>query len=347
MSHIFISYQRADVEFAKTLKGELDLAGYTSWIDAESLRAGESWRKAIDSALREAGAVILIMTPNAKKSEYVTYEWAFALGADKRVIPILLQPTELHPRLEDLQYVDFSQGDNWTKLLDELQKHVSQNIPALLRNAKAELDSVNPADRMNAIEVLKQRVDIETSNLLAIALDHPALDVANEAALELARRKDTRATSFLIRSLASSEAQIRDEAIQALGLLQDPEAIPALVAVVDELAESLHVYPSSQQEAITSLGQIGKPAVPALLAILQNASLGQIHKNVIKALGEIGDPSAIQELAARLITKRDYFEVLVGADQSDDAAQALQNIGTPEALAAVEEWRKQQGDAQS
>jgi hypothetical protein len=46
--------------------------------------------------------VILIATPNAMKSIYVSYEWSFALGVGVRVIPVILKQTDLHPRLMTL-----------------------------------------------------------------------------------------------------------------------------------------------------------------------------------------------------------------------------------------------------
>lgn len=48
------------------------------------------------------------MSPEARASEYVTYEWAFAWGCSKKIIPLMLRETSLHPRLATLQYLDFS-----------------------------------------------------------------------------------------------------------------------------------------------------------------------------------------------------------------------------------------------
>ena len=64
------------------------------------------------------------MTPAAKASEYVTYEWAFAWGAGIKVIPILLKETELHPRLETLQNLDFTNRNArpWDALIELLHE---------------------------------------------------------------------------------------------------------------------------------------------------------------------------------------------------------------------------------
>jgi TIR domain len=77
----------------------------------------------IDLAIKNACALVAIMTPEAKSSEYVTYEWAFAWGAGIRVIPVILRQTLLHPRLEALQYLDFTNTNPrpWARLLDEVR----------------------------------------------------------------------------------------------------------------------------------------------------------------------------------------------------------------------------------
>ena len=78
---VFISYQHEDAEFAENLMHRIKDAGFDSWVDSEDLRAGEEWQVSIDQAIKNAFALIVIMTPDAQASEYVTYEWSFAWGA--------------------------------------------------------------------------------------------------------------------------------------------------------------------------------------------------------------------------------------------------------------------------
>src|SRR4051812_48978118 len=66
------------------------------------------------------------MSPDAFESKYVTYEWAFALGIGIKVVPLMLEQTKLHPRLDTLQYIPFddhfSLDQAWGKLLAELKQ---------------------------------------------------------------------------------------------------------------------------------------------------------------------------------------------------------------------------------
>lgn len=89
MSHLFISYARQDSEFANQVKDILESKQVKVWIDTDRLQVGIDWRGTIDTAIDEAFAVIVIMSPDANTSNYVTYEWSYAWGAKKTIIPIL------------------------------------------------------------------------------------------------------------------------------------------------------------------------------------------------------------------------------------------------------------------
>lgn len=105
---VFISHDHDDADFAELLKLQLEKNGIESWLDTERLKIGQDWREEIDDGIANSLAVIAIMTPEARKSEYVTYEWAFAWGKGIKIFPIMLKQTPLHPRLESLQYLDFT-----------------------------------------------------------------------------------------------------------------------------------------------------------------------------------------------------------------------------------------------
>src|SRR5215470_6466789 len=122
MQHIFISFKHEDLDFAENVIARVEKEGYTTWADFK-IGAGEEWRNSIDLSIRSAFALIVIMTPEAKASEYVTYEWAFAWGVGIRVIPIMLRETDLHPRLEALQYLNFTNAKSrpWDRLFEEVR----------------------------------------------------------------------------------------------------------------------------------------------------------------------------------------------------------------------------------
>ena len=119
----FISHAKEDGDFAENLKGRLREVDLDGWIDIDVLEAGVDWRKEIDDAILESLALILVLSPDSKASEYVTYEWAFALGSGLRIVPLMLRDTSIHPRLEIFQYLDFTnrRARPWNRLFALLQ----------------------------------------------------------------------------------------------------------------------------------------------------------------------------------------------------------------------------------
>lgn len=134
MGHIFVSYNHhGDGDFADVLRGRLEREGFTVWMDDE-LKAGEDWRVNIDQAIRDAFVLVVIMSPEAKASEYVTYEWAFAWGAGMKIIPVLAKPVQLHPRLEALHYLDFTNRPfrPWDKLIQLIQDKAEESSDIII-----------------------------------------------------------------------------------------------------------------------------------------------------------------------------------------------------------------------
>lgn len=120
---VFISHSHDDSDFAELLTLQLERNGVKCWMDAEKLKIGQDWRQDIDDAINNCVALIVIMTPEARKSEYVTYEWSYAWGKGKNIFPIMLKQTNLHPRLESLQYLDFTNRAtrSWEKIIESLK----------------------------------------------------------------------------------------------------------------------------------------------------------------------------------------------------------------------------------
>ena len=110
MKHIFVSYAHEDKQFAQQLNRRLRASHLIPWQDRSNLLGGDNYQAAIDKALRTAEALVVVMSPHATKSQYVIYEWAFALGAGVPLIPVLETATIPHPRLSTIQYIDFTTG---------------------------------------------------------------------------------------------------------------------------------------------------------------------------------------------------------------------------------------------
>lgn len=130
MPQVFISYSAKDIDFAQLCMAKLEAENIDTWIDHGSIHGGELWRESIDEGIQSSEAVIVIISPNSYESPYVTYEWAFALGLGVKIIPILLNETESHPRLSTIHHFNFTNALSrpWGEFIEEVKR--ASNIVA-------------------------------------------------------------------------------------------------------------------------------------------------------------------------------------------------------------------------
>ena len=106
----FVSYSRADSEFALKLASDLRANGASIWLDQLDIAAGARWDSAIEDALRRSARVIVLLSPKAVASQNVLDEVSFALDEGKTIVPVLVETCTVPMRLRRLQYVDFTPG---------------------------------------------------------------------------------------------------------------------------------------------------------------------------------------------------------------------------------------------
>lgn len=275
MHHVFLSYSRADGDFAEVVRTRLGEAGFGCWLDRSEIQAGEAWCEEIDDAIRAASAVVLILTSSARASEFVSYEWAFALGAGTPLVPLMLQPTPLPPRLSTLHHLDFTRREArpWTDLIERVRvltadrraptAMVSTRAPAIVREAAATLDDPDPAKATQGVARLARIQLPEAEAALVAAMNHPVAEVRVAAAGEMARRGDPRAVPGLLEGnglmgwhhelarrvrpigvaaiaglrlgLGASEAWQRRDVLWALAGIGDASVIPDLAKLVGDV----------------------------------------------------------------------------------------------------------------
>jgi hypothetical protein len=104
----FISYSRANKDFATRLAKGLRSAGYPIWFDLMDIPTGARWDDTVEKALRECSIFMIILTPASIASENVKDEIGYAIDHGKRILPVLLESCEVPLRLRRFQYVDFT-----------------------------------------------------------------------------------------------------------------------------------------------------------------------------------------------------------------------------------------------
>ncbi len=90
--------------------------GFKVWVDNEKLIPGTpAWEESIEIAIKNAFAVIVILSPDSKGSEWVRREITYADEFHKRVFPVLVKGAEdvsLPLRLITRQYVDLRKDED-------------------------------------------------------------------------------------------------------------------------------------------------------------------------------------------------------------------------------------------
>lgn len=143
MKTIFLSYSSQDYFFAEMLAIKLKEADYGIWRDLGAIRAGDDWRVSIEAGIRDCLAVVVALSNNSAESAYVTYEWAYALGMGKPVVPVKLSNCKVHPKLEPTQYIDFSypRALPWDSLVERLGEIDVEADPKLANPSATEMSA--------------------------------------------------------------------------------------------------------------------------------------------------------------------------------------------------------------
>ena len=97
---VFLSYSAEDSKVARALASSLAEAGFETWDPGEALFPGDNWALRIGQALQESDAMVVLVSPNSMKSEWVRQEIEYALGSARykgRLLPVVLKPTKDMP----------------------------------------------------------------------------------------------------------------------------------------------------------------------------------------------------------------------------------------------------------
>jgi len=193
MATVFLSYSTKDHYFAELAAIKLAESGINLWRDQGQLRAGGDWRTGIENGIANSVAVIVALSQNSSNSSYVTFEWAYGLGKGKPVVPLRLENCDVHPRLEPIQYLDFSVPGSlpWNLLIGRIREIEAdatseEDSVAVPSNALAQQDPTVEAilDYLNqrgyqmvSYERLRQRIGPELTDqkLNALVDEHPTI----------------------------------------------------------------------------------------------------------------------------------------------------------------------------
>lgn len=111
MKDFFISYNRADKQWAEWIAWTLEEAGYSVVIQAWDFRPGGNFVLDMQQAAAESCKTIAVLSESYLKSSYTQPEWAAAFAQDpesleRKLIPVRVKDCKPEGMLRPIVYVD-------------------------------------------------------------------------------------------------------------------------------------------------------------------------------------------------------------------------------------------------
>jgi hypothetical protein len=110
-SKVFVSYNRADRDWAVWIAGEIEPAGYEPIIQAWDFRPGQNFVLRMQQAMTEADITIAVLSNDYLEALYTQPEWAAAIAKDptgrqRKLIPVRVAPCSPTGMLSQIIYID-------------------------------------------------------------------------------------------------------------------------------------------------------------------------------------------------------------------------------------------------
>ncbi len=130
---VFISYSRKDIKVARQLAGDLESAGFEVWWDISDLKGGDDWVRVIPKAIAASQFFVVLLSPDAIESEWVSKEYTYALVNRMKIVPAMIRPCSVPFALNTLNYINFTTDDyetGFNNLLKALGSPPRPVVPA-------------------------------------------------------------------------------------------------------------------------------------------------------------------------------------------------------------------------
>lgn len=112
---VFLSHSSIDKSIVISVALDLQEKGISTWLDAFDILPGESITSKINKGLEECEFVLLFLSNNSVKSNWVTKEWETMLwdeinSGKIKIIPVKLEECEIPKILQTKKYIDLSKN---------------------------------------------------------------------------------------------------------------------------------------------------------------------------------------------------------------------------------------------
>src|SRR5260221_1084561 len=137
MKDFFVSYNKADKNWAEWIAWKLEEAGYTVIIQAWDFRPGENFVLQMQNALQTTNRTIIVLSEDYLKSSFTAAEWAAVFATDpdakmRKLVPVRVRECKADGLLGPLVYVDImdlSEADAEAALLGAFAERAKPQQP--------------------------------------------------------------------------------------------------------------------------------------------------------------------------------------------------------------------------
>lgn len=109
--HIFLSYSRRDADMMRRLRADLTSVRMPVWTDERIEPGTPAWFREVEAAIDRAFCIVVLLSPDAKQSEWVGREIEYAQILKKTILPVLVRgeaALSIPFALAGSQFVDLS-----------------------------------------------------------------------------------------------------------------------------------------------------------------------------------------------------------------------------------------------
>lgn len=131
---VFLSHSSVDKSIVISVALDLQENGISTWLDAFDILPGESITSKINKGLEECEFVLLFLSNNSVKSNWVTKEWETMLwdeinSGKIKIIPVKLEECEIPKILQTKKYIDLSKNysDGLFQIIQTIKTYEKNN----------------------------------------------------------------------------------------------------------------------------------------------------------------------------------------------------------------------------
>jgi len=128
---VFVSYSSKDMSTVTQITKELEALDIDVFVAEDSIKPGENINVSIIKNIKDRDMFILLWSKNSSESDYVKQEIGIAKGADKQIIPFVLDDGIALPEfIKDIKYI--RAYENTDKAFNDLCKTVTDRAKRIV-----------------------------------------------------------------------------------------------------------------------------------------------------------------------------------------------------------------------